>query len=87
MLAAAFGLLSAAAYYEWLEMSKPTTQAFTSRRKPRFYLVLPNSYKNSITASSGILKPMESDHATAEQKLEVNNLENPEVYQTEVIRQ
>lgn len=82
LFAVGVGIICAAAIVEIMEVQRMCYPP-PPRRKPRFYLVLPNSYKNPNIMSSA---PMESDHATAEQKLEVNNLEDPTVYQTQVDR-
>lgn len=82
LLGVGVGIIAAALIYEMMEVNNMCFPQ-PSRRKPRLYLVLPNGYKQPAMAHP---TPMESDHATAEQKLEVNNLEEPNVYQTEVAR-
>lgn len=76
------GIICAAIMFEVMEVNRMCFPP-PPRRKPRFYLVLPNSYKNSMMTEPA---PMESDHASAAEKLEVNNLEDPTVYQTQVVR-
>lgn len=84
LLGVGVGIIAAALIYEMMDCNRMCFPTQQLRRKPRLYLVLPSSYKN--TGGMHQAAPMESSHASPEQKLEANNLEDPTVYQTEMVR-